>query len=318
MKRFPYKKGLICLALPLILSCGRANIKFPFVDKSSTVQRSFVDESSIFKFGALGDSHGNSRKDGKFAEFFKTIGVDGIFLLGDYGRGIKYSVEVDKGMEEDIYKSIEAAAKTQLPVYVIPGNHDLKKTYTRAMLRIKEKYPNVLDMLEVRAYDGEGYNLVSNPYLNAPQYNLQNIVHNLFGESMFLGKKEDFYKIGDFVNSFNDKDPIIFFTHQPPYKTGSGKGLLGSIFQKHNKYLGEVVEREDIKFVINAHFHDGRGVAITRDMKRIKEGDFSSSLIFNVSSVCCSNRAGIFLIGKDRNGKSIASYENIYLNEIAP
>ncbi len=55
------------------------------------------------------------------------MNLDGIILLRDYAQAFREKLHPKLSSYDEIVKCVEAAAKTGLPVYVIPGNHETRE-----------------------------------------------------------------------------------------------------------------------------------------------------------------------------------------------
>jgi len=248
------------------------------------------DEDNIARFGVIADPHGFYENVEAFSKHFEQRGVDGIILLGDYAQHFREKPNPKLSDYDEIVMCLENAAKTGLPIYVIPGNHEMKKDYKRAMKRLSKKYKNIFDLSEIRIVDGDDFDFVSNPFGTDFTY----------PNESFRATPEQIRKIGEYIKLLQtDDDPEILLTHQPPRCRGRyGIDVVYSGNHVGDKTLNEIMRKSGIKFSLSGHIHEAGGRGVTSEGKLVKQNTFSDDLRFNPGSACPWK----YLDGKIYNG----------------
>jgi len=208
------------------------------------------DADNEASFGVMADCHGYYKNAKEFAELFKNQEVNGIVILGDSAQQFRQKSDPRLTSNEEIFKCVEAAAVTGLPVYVIPGNHDTRTDYAKAMQDLQKKYSNVFDLSTIRVVDGDDFDFVSNPFGTDFTYD---------GSDNFKGSKQDIIAISNYVKLLTDNDAKILLTHQPP--RCKGKNGIDVTYDGRNvgdKTLDRVVRENNLN-VFLAHIHEAGG-----------------------------------------------------------
>lgn len=260
------------------------------------------DLDKTARFGIIADPHGCHENVKTFAEHFKEEKLDGIIMLGDYA-----SFRIEKNLRftpyEGITKCLEEAAKTGLPVYVIPGNHELEYFYKKAINELSQKYKNVFDMTVYKTVDGDDFDLIANT-----------LGYDYFYTNDFVkpseSDKDSFKAYAKQLQ--NDDDPEILVTHRPP----KCEGVNGVDYRSDCKNVGDVtldkLMRElSIRFSLSAHVHGAGGKAINENSEIVPENLYSPVLRYNPGAACPTKyrdgkesraRAGILTI-ENKNAK---------------
>ncbi|MBT5021876.1 hypothetical protein HOK51_00605 [Candidatus Woesearchaeota archaeon] len=246
--------------------------------ENNTLTQLTLDQDNIAKFGVLADSHGHCTHVEKFAESFLDENVDGIIFLGDIANRYRPRYNPKISYRDEIKNCVEAAAQTNLPVYVIPGNHETKKDYYEIIEELIEQYnyTNIIDMSTTRIVQGDDFDLISNPYGN--DYTFQ--------DEGFKETENDKNNIEELIKLINqDSELDILISHQPP----QGNSNLGIDFaSKKNvgsENLNNIMINNNISISLSGHIHEAGGKAVTSEGIIVPENTFSSDLRLNPGSV---------------------------------
>ncbi|MBN2095370.1 MAG: metallophosphoesterase [Candidatus Aenigmarchaeota archaeon] len=95
------------------------------------------------KYGFISDAHTMEEKVPKAIDMLKKEGINYLVLNGDLS---------DSGMTPEesqnyLASVLEAAGKSKIPTYVLPGNHETTVIYGSAMKEALKKYSNIHDAL---------------------------------------------------------------------------------------------------------------------------------------------------------------------------
>jgi Icc-related predicted phosphoesterase len=228
------------------------------------------DADTTAKLGVISDPHGCYEHVKIFADYFSKQAVDAIVLLGDLAQHSRKKPHPELSDSDEIVKCITEAAKTGLPVYVIPGNHELKQDYYAALAQFANT-ANVFDLSKIRAVDGDDYDLVSNPYGTDFGYSSDG----------FLGTQ--LQKISGYIKLLQkDSDPEILVTHQPPKSIGkSGIDVVYGGSNVGDAALDKIMKENNIKFSLSGHIHEAGGRAVNSLGVPIPQEVFSEDLRLN-------------------------------------
>jgi len=242
------------------------------------------------KYGVLSDIHGDIENLNRFLDRFQKDDIHAILILGDsvlneHLYGLKDSKDDALEMKEVLDAVLESFPET--PIYIIPGNHETKKSYTDVINQFKQnnQNSNLIDLNSQRYVDGDVVDLISLPgyYIGSPYME----------DDGYLISDEAMQNVSKF-DAMADS-PVLFISHGPPKGinkdsidyTNNGKNV-GS-----EEMLNEIKENK-IKFGLFGHIHEAYG-ATDISGNVIEEGEFVSELLFNPGSVK-DGRAGIMFI----------------------
>lgn len=279
------------------------------IDGNKLMQKT-EDEDKTVSFGVIADPHGYYENVEAFSNHFKDLGLDGIIMLGDYAqRKTERKRDPNLSMHDEIMFCLGAAAKQGLPVFVIPGNHDMKKDFEKALDELSKKYSNIFDLSKIRIIDGDDFDFVSNPYGTDFTYK----------EGSFKGTVEQIREIVEFAKQLKqDDDPEILLTHQPP----KGVGEYSVDFTRNKENVGDetldkiMFEEGLIPFSLSGHIHEASG-GVTSEGGYVPPDTFSGDLRFNPGSACPwtilngkkhKGMAGILIVNGDQ-----AKYQTLTL-----
>lgn len=275
------KLYLALAGLPLISACGSKEETLNVNGNVYQIQGGVLDQKNTrrpkIKIGVMSDLHANKENSQYFADQLDKEGAEVYLLTGD----LSHSFGDYDGAKDDfneILDVVEPVAVKGKLVLVMPGNHEQKRTYKKALKKLASKYPNVVDMEETPVADLNGLTIVglggnANRRFCVPDGYLRNTSD--FGEIKELAQE---YRSGP--------KPLLIATHIPKrYSTERGLDVI-SKWGKHvgGTALGNVRNLIDSRFAVSGHIHEAPGI-ITPDEQPIKEGELSDKLDFNPGAV---------------------------------
>ncbi|MBT7903690.1 hypothetical protein HN587_07540 [Candidatus Woesearchaeota archaeon] len=263
----------LTLILFILLGCEQKQIlkidDMIFEIKEDQVIQTNIDSDQTASFGVISDPHGKSENVAAFSRIFLQKKVDGIILLGDYANN-KATIDPNHLFDfDDIYFCIKAAAQTNLPIYVIPGNHEYKKDYFQALEKLNNEHPNVFDMTKIRFIHGEDFNFISNPYGSDFTY--------------VLGHFEgDIKSFEEYINLLNNTNPVILLSHQPP-RCNNKEGIdrTNKEINVGDNTINILMRNNNIKFSLSGHIHEAGRKGVDSQCQLIPENTFSTTMLFN-------------------------------------
>ncbi|MBW3010982.1 metallophosphoesterase, partial [Candidatus Woesearchaeota archaeon] len=134
-------------------------------------------------FGIISDIHANGNYDnlGNALDQFESKEVDAVIILGDLvlNEQHKYGKTDSVPDDEEIYMVLKRTLMRGYPTFVIPGNHETKEAWEKAMARLKDddfmgkikNYDKLFDMTKIRTYDKFDIDLLSLPGCVDPAVN---------------------------------------------------------------------------------------------------------------------------------------------------
>lgn len=237
------------------------------------------DEDKTARFGVIADPHGFYEHVDIFSKHFKKKGLDGIVLLGDYAQHFRQKPHMGMSDYDEIVKCLEAAAKTGMPVYVIPGNHEMKVDYEKAIETLSQNYNNIFDLSKIRIVDGDDFDFVSSPNGNDNGF-------SYFSDSFLGNNKKIMNEIIKYSKQLKqDDDPEVLITHQPPKCKGKyGIDVIPNGKKVGNDHTDKAMKTAEIDFSLSGHIHEAGGRGCTSKGKLVKPKVFSDDLRFNPGS----------------------------------
>ncbi len=227
------------------------------------------------KLGVMADLHAHQGNSQYFADQLNKEGVDVYFLAGDLSHSFG-DYEGAKDDYNEILNVVEPVAATGKLVLAIPGNHEQRKTYTKALEYLMSKYPNVIDMEKVPVADLDDLTIIAlggndNPRFNVPEG--------------YLLEREDFERIGELSKKYQGDKPLLVATHVPQrYQTNNGLDVVDNGMNVGAVDLTRVRKAIGSKFALSGHIHEAFGI-ISPDEQPIKQGELSDRLDFNPGAV---------------------------------
>lgn len=237
--------------------------------KLTGARLSFTDKDAdgALTFGVLGpvneDSGLNMLALKKYVKYFQDEKADAIIVTGDVG-------EVASG----ISRVLEDLAASKLPVFVVIGNRECRAEFTDGVLASKAKFPNIVNLNEVRVVEFPELTLVSLPGHHDPNYiNCKTgcqYVKSTVAEVVTAAKEA--------------KTPVALVAHGPPH--GSGNQALdfaGAGGNVGDDAITKAINEAKISFGLFSNIKEAGGRA-TKDAEGTalaKEGEASKTLFLN-------------------------------------
>ena len=226
------------------------------VSKNSIVQTksSFLDDG-IIKIGVVSDIEGAVKNAKESANKLKSQNLDAMIIAGDCYeneqiRRFPVYPNSTNNLKEMI-KGIEPYAKLGVPVFIIPGNHEVQSVYKNAIKELQKDYPNVFD-INKKSVDLEGVNLVG----MGGYHDLRFLPRN-----GFLLNPSDYAKAEKNLEEFQiQKEPEIFITHGPP-KSRTLIDFVQNAGHVGDLKIEKIMNSPDLENIINVHghIHEGGG-----------------------------------------------------------
>lgn len=298
--------------IPIIKTIDGEEYKF----EDNKVTQLSEDEDNMAKYGVISDIHGEVDKAKLFADEFKKLGVDGIIIPGDIplNESLRYGGKDSRDDKIEIFEVLSAIAKTELPIFVIPGNHERKKDYEQALSEVISEYPNVIDMTKFRVFDGDDVDFVSLPGYQTFKSGNRQFIPN-----------DGYWAKPNFINATGKlreglDDAVILITHGAGKTTGNGKAGPGTIYNGEDvgdENTRKMMKKNNIPFAIVGHIHEAGGLAATHDGHRVMEGEWAKQFTANFGTLerwehlngeTYNGMAGIFTVKGDE-----AKYEMLIL-----
>lgn len=229
------------------------------------------------KLGIMSDLHAHKENSKYFADKLNQEGVEAFLLLGDLSLSFG-DYEGAKDDYNEIIEVVEPVASTGKMVLAIPGNHEQRKTYSKALEYLASKYENVIDMQKVPVAVLDDLTIIAvggndNPRFNVPKG--------------YLLTQEDFVSFLALIKQYQSDKPLLIATHIPQkYKTE--RGLDFSTRNNENVgsvYLANVRQIINSKFAVSGHIHEAFGIVNPVTEEIIPQGKLSDKLDFNPGAV---------------------------------
>jgi len=240
----------------------------PFILEGSTLKPP-ADEDTSAVLGIVSDMKASSKNNmaamKEYLDFFKAQGAEMILVLGDTAE-----------MRKDYVALLSILLDSGLPVGVITGNRDPLSTYATAVNDLSAKYPNFINMNQVRVIDSEDFNIVSLPGYHDIRY-----VHHK-KDACVYGEKE-IAELGAKIDEMTG-EPVVLISHGPP--KGEGKEALDYAFSGGNvgdPKLAKLIAEKNIPFGLFGNIHEAGGKGVAKDLTtKVPQNTLVESLFINV------------------------------------
>jgi Icc-related predicted phosphoesterase/predicted component of type VI protein secretion system len=226
-----------------------------------------ADADGSLTFGVLGpvneDSGLNMLALKKFVKFFQDEKADAIIVTGDVG-------EVASG----IARVLEELGSTQLPVFVVIGNRECRAEYTDGVTAAKAKFPNVVNLNEVRVVEFPELTLVSLPGYHDPNY-----INCRTGCQYLKSTVADVVRVAK-----EAKTPVALIAHGPPRGTSNQSlDFAGAGGNVGDEAITKAIVDGNISFGFFSNIKEagGRATKNPEGSELLKEGEASKSLYLN-------------------------------------
>ncbi len=256
-------------------------IKYEFSGNKVTQMTS--DKDNEAKYCVISDAHGETEKAKAIASRCKSVGVDGIALLGDIAKNerLRYDIEDEASDQKEIEAVIAAFAETKLPIFVIPGNHETKPDYENALADITKQFQNVIDMAKYRIFDGDDVDFVSLPgYDQKYLYIGGQIAAQFIPDNGYLAGSSDIKSLANLAKGLDDK--IVLLSHGCAKVSGNiTPDQLRDGRQVGSKEISEAMKKAGISYQLCGHIHESGGIAADFSGNRIKPNTYADQFVLN-------------------------------------
>lgn len=233
----------VCIVSLLLMSCQLNNTS-----------------EQAFRFGVLSDAQGDATGVEKLANQLVVEDVAFILFLGDanqYGNAVS---DVD-----EMKAVFSALADAGVPVYILPGNHEVKSDYYTAFTAIGSS--PLIDLSS-----GGSFDFPNVDFFVVPGYYRKNFpAENGFVYSSFSFSRK------------NSSDPLLLLSHGPPTEYGLDRTLEGA--SVGDPGIAHLIRSSGISFGFFGHIHEAGGIAVDCSGERVPENTWSSCLFLNPGSV---------------------------------
>ena len=284
---------LLGLVSTLILGCAKEGLETKIESSTSIinaqeyqfegnkVRQLSSDEDNLAVYGVIADIHGEVEKAKKVAQKFKEQKVEGILCLGDMPKNeaLRYGGNDSKNDYTEIREVLEALGQTGLPVLVIPGNHERKPDYERAMAAVAIRYPNIIDMSHYRIFDGDDVDFVS-----LPGYQIFKIPGRQFiPDDGYFASPQLIRETGKLREGLDDA--VVLLAHGAG-KTGKiGPATISSGVDVGDAATSEMMQENHISFALVGHIHEAGGLAATYQGIIVKPGQWARQFTANFGTL---------------------------------
>ncbi|MDP2672452.1 MAG: metallophosphoesterase [Nanoarchaeota archaeon] len=251
---------------------------------------SFLEDDTI-KIGVVSDIEGAIQNAQVSAKKLQKEKVDVLIISGDCyeNESIRRNPLYPNSTNnlEEMIAGIKPYAEIGALVLIIPGNHEKKDIYKKAINKLKEDYPNVFD-IKNKSVDLKDFNIVGMGGYHDSRF---------MDSEGFLLEKGDYEKALNSLQKFqNQNEPTIFVTHSPP-KSNSKIDYVHGAGNVGDSEIEKIMNNKSLDKIVNVHGHiheGGRNVA-----------KYKSGVALNVASITSyMNQKGVntpLLIIKDND-----------------
>lgn len=249
---------------------------------NETVTQLTHDDDHEARYGVISDIHGEVERITPFVEKLKKRNIEAILVPGDLVKNeeLRYGRTDQQNDEQELEAVLTELGKSNLPVFVIPGNHETRDEWKTVMEKIRVDYPNIIDMNQYRRFDGDDADIVS-----LPGYQIQEVPGRKFIPD------NGFWASSAMIDGLAMErqgldDTMILLTHGPP-ATGlnPGPGTISTGEDVGEKYTATAMKQDNISFAIVGHIHEAGGYAATLDGKMIREEEWSNGFVANFGTL---------------------------------
>ncbi len=187
------------------------------------------------------DSAENMANLKELAKWFKENKVDVIVNNGDTGE-----------TEAQIVNSLTVLAEVGVPVLSIIGNREGRKVHKAALTAVRQKFPNVFNLVAVRRVDTAVADFISMPGYHNPNY--------IHAEDGCMYTAEDAQSLVELARASNS--PVVLISHGPPKMDGpDGLDRTSEGDNVGDPAVAKVIAEQRIPFGIFGNIHEAGGKA---------------------------------------------------------
>ena len=274
--------GAVASGLSLT-SCGKKSDSSKTINLNGItyqIQEGIISQATKgdnqIKLGIMVDLHAHKGNSQYFTNQLNQEGAEVYFLGGDLSHSFG-DYEGSKDDFKEIISVVEPVASTGKLVLAVPGNHEQRKAYSKALEHLTSKYSNVVDMEKVPVADLDDLTIVA---LGG------NANQRFCVPEGYLRGREDFEGLKELAKQHQGNKPLLIATHIPQkYNTKRGLDVVDrGGMNVGGVDLAGVRKAIDSKFAVSGHIHEAHGI-ITPDEQPIKQGELSDRLDFNPGAV---------------------------------
>ncbi len=249
---------------------------------NETVTQLTDDEDESVKYGVISDIHGEVERIASFVEELKKREIEAILVPGDLLKNeeLRYGRADQQNDEQELEIVLRELGKSNLPVLVIPGNHETQSAWKKAVGNVRVDYPNIIDMNQYRRFDGDDGDIVS-----LSGYQIKEVPGRKFIPD------DGFWASPKVIDGLSTQrkgldDVVILLTHGPP-ATGANPspGTISSGEDVSDKYTAMAMRRDTIYFAVVGHIHEAGGYAAMLDGKNVEQGEWSNGFVVNFGTL---------------------------------
>ena len=249
---------------------------------ADTITQLTVDDDPRVCYGVISDIHGEIERTEYFVRLLRERDIDAILVPGDLVKNehLRYGLADQRDDFDELAMVLAALGKSDLPVLLVPGNHERKDDWSTAIAAARKTYPNILDMAQYRRFDGDDADIVS-----LPGYQIKQIPGRQFiPDDGFWATPTMIRNLGRLRDGLDD--PVVLLTHGPPY-TGltPGPGMVQGGEDVGVVLTTTMMKEKAIPFAVVGHIHEAGGSAATLDGKNMEQGKWSETLVANFGTL---------------------------------
>ncbi|MBN2343916.1 MAG: hypothetical protein JXX29_17190 [Deltaproteobacteria bacterium] len=225
--------------------------------------------SSIIAVGLLAGIHEMTPETEKnlnyYLDQFKAAKVQAIIVVGGVGK-----------TQEQITNVLTALAKAPIPILVTPGSQASFGALRGAFKKLKQKYPQLVDLTQVRRVFMKHVNFISLPGYFNPFYL----------EARSQGCSYELKELQQITDLAMDDKTNVLLSATPPLGTGPNAPDMG----RGNVNIGDPALRDElsdspIKFALVGHVYESGGNAVAKgSTQSLPPGIWHPSIILQAGS----------------------------------
>ncbi len=211
-------------------------------------------EDKVIRIGLVSDIEGAIDSAKSSAIKLKEQNIDFIVIAGDtyeneqIRRMPLYATSTDNVSE--LVEGIRPYAELNVPVFIIPGNHEERRIYNQALKNLSKDHKNVFD-LNAKNADLIGINVVGMGGYHDSRFMPQN---------GFKLDDQAYTRAEKSLLSFQEQnEPIIFLTHGPPQAKKSGIDYVSGFGHVGDNRIAQILNKSNLHQIINIHGHIHEG-----------------------------------------------------------
>ncbi len=219
-------------------------------------RKALAFDEEISKIAVVSDLEGALDNVEKSVNKIKKEGVQLIIIAGDCYeneelRGNRSLYPNSRDNYSEMINCIKPYAELKIPVFVIPGNHEVKTIYNKAIKKLQENYHNVEEVSD-KLIEFPSFSIVTIGGYHHPRFTatggflISNSQYQLTFQNLQKASKRE--------------KPVLFISHGPPYTNSN----IDKIIQGMNvgdKVFTQIMMMPEIKNILHifGHIHEAGG-----------------------------------------------------------